>query len=157
MAIDTTQHEQIVREYAAWVNGDSSKADVVAESVDVYNPGMPDGEVHSRADWGAYLRKLRSGFPDLQFTEEEVASADDVVMVEFVLTGTHRGEFRGLPPTGREVTIRGVDRFLVEDGTIQEIRVYFDSQRIPEQLGLTFPTIVTQLPKLGWRKIQQKA
>lgn len=154
MATDTTQHEQLVRDYFAWVNGDSSKLDVFSESVDVYNPGLPDGEVHERAEYDAYLQKIKAGFSDVHFAEEEVVSGDDVVMVEFTVTGTHDGKFRGLPPTGRKLKIRGVEKFHVADGKIQEVHVYYDTKEIPEQLGLTFPTVVGQLPKLALRKIQ---
>lgn len=153
MATDTTQHEQLVRDYVAWVNGDSAKVDVLAESIDVYNPGLPGGEVHERAEYAAYLRAIRTGFPDVHFATEEVVSADDVVLVEFTITGTHDGEFKGIPPTERTVEIRGVEKFRIEGGVIHEIRVYYDTREIPEQLGLTFPTVVGQLPKLARKKI----
>lgn len=153
MATETTQHEQLVRDYVAWVNGDSTGSDVLWESVDVYNPGLPEGEVHGRAEYDAYLRKIRSGFSDLHFAPEAVVSGGDVVMVEFTITGTHDGPFRGVPPTGRDVEIRGVEKFRVADDRVREIRVFYDTREIPEQLGLTFPTVVGQLPKLAWRKI----
>lgn len=153
MAIDTTQHEQVVRDYLAWVNGDDSRADALSESVSVYNPGVPDGVVHSRAEWDAYLQQLRAGFSDLHIEEEEMLARDEIAMVEFRITGTHDGEFRGLPPTGRAVEVRGVEKFVIEDGRIRELYIYFDSQEIPEQLGLTFPAVLGQVPKLAWRKI----
>lgn len=70
MATDTTRSEQVVHEYTAWVNGDSSKVNVLSESVDVYNPGLPNGEVHGRAEYEAYIQELRTGLPDFQFTEK---------------------------------------------------------------------------------------
>lgn len=146
--------EQAVHEYKAWVNGDSSKVDVLSESVDVYNPGLPDGEVHSRAAYEAYLQEVRTGFPDFQLTEEEVVSSGDVVMAEFTITGTHEGEFQGLPPTGREVEIRGVETFRVADGNVVECHVYYDTRELADQLGLTFPTVIGQLPTLARGKLR---
>lgn len=149
-----TESEQVVHDYIAWVNGDPSKVNVLSESVDVYNPGLPEGEVHDRAAYEAYLREIRAGFPDLQFTEEAVVSSDDVALVEFTITGTHDGEFVGIPPTGREVEIRGAEKFRIADGKVVECHVYYDTQELADQLGLTFPTVIGQLPKLVWGKLQ---
>ena len=154
MATDTTRSEQVVHEYTAWVNGDSSKVNVLSELVDVYNPGLPNGEVHGRAEYEAYIQELRTGLPDFHFTEKEVVSSGDIVMVEFTITGTHDGELKGIPATGREVEIRGIEKFGVVDGKIQTIHAYFDTRQIPEQLGLTFPTVLGQLPKLALKKIR---
>jgi steroid delta-isomerase-like uncharacterized protein len=154
MATETTQPEQLVHDYAAWLNGESSKVKVLSESVDVYNPGLPDGEVHSRSDYQAYIQGLRTGLPDFQFTADEVISSGDTVMVEFSITGTHDGELKGIPATGRKIEIRGIEKFRVADGKIQAMYAYFDTRQIPEQLGLTFPTVLSQLPKLALKKIR---
>lgn len=154
--VDHASHQnEVVQDYVSWVNGNSSHIDVLSESIDVYNPGLPDGEVHRRSEFEAYLREIRTGFPDVHFVEEEVVARDDIVMVEFTITGTHDGEFQGLPPTDRQVEIRGVEKMRVADGKIQEIHVYYDTQEIPNQLGMTFPTVLGQLPKLAWRKIRK--
>lgn len=150
----STGSEQAVQDYIAWVNGDPSKVTALSESVDVYNPGLPDGEVHSRTAYESYLQEIRAGFPDVQFTADEVASSGDVVLIEFTITGTHDGEFQGLPPTGREVEIRGVEKFRIADDKVVECHVYYDTQELANQLGLTFPTVLGQLPKLAWRKLR---
>jgi hypothetical protein len=46
-----------------------------------------------------------------------------------------------------------MEKFRVVDGKIQEMHAYFDTREIPEQLGLTFPAIVGQLPKIALRKV----
>jgi predicted ester cyclase len=80
-------------------------------------------------------------------------SRDDVVFVEFTITGTHDGELKGVPPTGRHLELQGMEKFRVVDGRIQEMHAYFDTRAIPEQLGLTFPAVIGQLPKLVVRKV----
>lgn len=147
--------KQTLRDIEAWFNGDSSKNDVLDESVYVYNPGLPDDEVHSRDAFQAYMDEIRAGFPDIHLSFEEVTSNDDIVMAEFQITGTHEAEFQGLPPTGRSVEIWGIDKLRIEDGTITEYYTYYDTQDIPDQLGLTFPEVVGQLPKLVWGKVKQ--
>jgi len=47
-----------------------------------------------------------------------------------------------------------MDVISVADGTIREHRVYYNLQEMLDQLGLTFPAVVGQLPKLAWRKLK---
>lgn len=157
MGDDPTDPEQVVRDAFAYVNGDSSKIDAIAESVDVYDPVLPEGEVHNRSEWAAFVRDYREGFPDIHFSIDELVTNDDIVMAEMTISGTHKGEFRGIPPTGREFEIRAIDKFIVKDEQVVEWRPYFDTREVHEQLGLTFPAVLGQLPKLAWRKIKIRA
>ena len=154
MSDTISQTEQVVRDFVAWENGDSSKVDVVSESLDVYNPGLDGGEVHDRESYAAYLQAGRVAFPDIRITIEGIVANEEIVMTEVRITGTQEGEFKGLPPTGRSVDIRGMGKFVVIDGTVEECHLYYDSREMANQLGLTFPEILGQLPKLAWRKIK---
>jgi steroid delta-isomerase-like uncharacterized protein len=152
---DTTSHpEQVVRDFVAWENGDSSKVDVVSESLDVHNPGLDGGEVHDRESYAAYLRTGRSAFPDMRISIEEMVADGDTVMAEVRITGTHEGEFNGLPPTGRSVDVRGMGKFSIADGTVEECHLHYDSREMARQLGMTFPEVLGQLPGLAWRKLK---
>jgi len=154
MSDTNSQTAQTVRDFVAWENGNSSKVDSVSESIDVYNPGLDDGEVHDRESYAAYLQEGRSAFPDMQIALEQIVADGDVVMAEVRITGTHEGEFKGLPPTDRSVEIRGMGKFLITDGTVEECYLYYDTQEMANQLGMTFPEVVGQLPKLAWRKLK---
>lgn len=154
MADSSTDPADVVRDAFAWLNGDESKIDAIAEDVDVYGPALPEGEVHSREEWASFIKANRAGFPDIEFSIQELVAGDDIVMVELTISGTHTGEFMGIPPTNREIEIPAVDKFVVKDEQVVEWRPYFDSREIPEQLGLSFPGIIGQLPKLAWRKIR---
>jgi predicted ester cyclase len=75
---------------------------------------------------------------------------DELVLVaEWTMRGTHSGPFDGLPPTGNEIELDGVDVVTVSDDGITSITGYFDQRAFVEQLGLTFPTVVGQLPTLA--------
>jgi predicted ester cyclase len=90
------------------------------------------------------LRAFRTGFPDIVFAIEEQISEGDKVVSRFEWTGTHRGEFLGIPATGRPVRVWGVviDR-LVEgrDGRpkIKETRIIMDTFGLMTQLGVVPP------------------
>jgi len=91
-----------------------------------------DGEEAVRG----YYAATRTAFPDQRNVVHAIHHADDAVIVEFDLLGTHRGPLRGVPPTGREFTCRMVALFLFADDRIVCERVYFDSATILRQLGL---------------------
>lgn len=153
MTEEPTQAEELARDCFAWANGDASKAEAMADTLDVYNPGLPGGEVHSREEWAQYRDQIEAGFPDVHFGIDALVAEDDIAMVEFRITGTHEREFQGLPPTGREMEILGVDVLDIEDGKVTEWRTYYDREDLKAQMGLTFPEIIGQMPKLLWAKI----
>lgn len=129
--------ESVLDDYTALWNGDFSKLEVVSESVDVYLPALSDGEVHGRDAFESYLRDLRTGFPDWHVTVDETLAEDGVVMKEWTVTATHKGEYSGVPPTGRPIEISGMAKILIENGKVQEDRLYYDFHDLIEQLGLT--------------------
>ncbi|MDS0476835.1 ester cyclase [Natrinema sp. 1APR25-10V2] len=132
----TSELESLMSDYTALWNGDFSKLDAVAESVDVYHHAAPDGEIHGREALEAFIREFHSGFPDFNITVDEWISSNGIVMKEWTMTGTHEGEFTGIPPTGHEIESTGMAKILVADGKVQEDRLYYNPQVTIEQLGL---------------------
>lgn len=132
----SSKHDQLRNDYVDLWNGDFSKLDVVSETVAVYDPGAPDGEVHGRDALEALLEDVRTGFPDFQVTVEDTLTSEDLVMGEWTATGTHEGEFNDVPPTEREIDLTGMDKIRVADGKVQEHRLYYDLQEMFEQLGV---------------------
>ena len=93
-----------------------------------------DGEDEVRR----YFALSRTPFPDQRNELVSLRHADDAVVVELNLLGTHQGELRGNPPTGRTFRSRMAALFIFEDGGDGIIceRVYFDSGDILRQLEL---------------------
>jgi steroid delta-isomerase-like uncharacterized protein len=84
------------------------------------------------------LRGMRSAFPDLDFSIEEQISERDKVASRFEWTGTHTGEFLGVPATGRKVRVWGIVIDRLEEGRIKETRIIMDTLGLMMQLGV-FP------------------
>ena len=82
------------------------------------------------------LRAMRAGFPDIVFAIQEQISEGDKVASRFEWTGTHRGEFLGIPATGRPVRVWGmvIDRLV--EGRIKETRIIMDTMGMMIQLGV---------------------
>ena len=95
-------------------------------------PGMPS------MDWNGHkqlLSALINAFPDFHHKLEDVVAEGNKVAVRFTITGTHRGEFQGIPPTGKRVSIGGTDFLTIVDGKITEERVFVDMIGWLQQLG----------------------
>jgi steroid delta-isomerase-like uncharacterized protein len=98
---------------------------------------MPNGEViDGEAAVSRYYEETRAAFPDQRNELVAMHQADDAVIVEFDLLGTHQGTYRGLPPTGRSFRCRMAAIFEFEGEGIVCERVYFDSTTILRQLGI---------------------
>ena len=90
-----------------WNQGDLAVADEIYASDFVFhdpvNPGIrgPEGYKQLAA---TYL----TAFPDLHFTIEDMTAEGDKVAVRWSTTATHKGEFMGIPPTGRQAPVTGI-------------------------------------------------
>ena len=98
---------------------------------------VPNGEVIDGDEAvAAYYQETRAAFPDQRNEVVALHHADDAVIVEFDLMGTHKGSYRGLPPTGRAFKCRMTAIFVFEEDRLVCERVYFDSATILRQLGI---------------------
>lgn len=96
---------------------------------------VPTGQVHDgEAAVRTYFRESRSAFPDQRNELLSLRHADDAVVVEFWLLGTHRGPLLGFEPTGREFRCQMTAFFIFEGVDLVCERVYFDSTTIVRQL-----------------------
>jgi len=98
---------------------------------------VPTGDVFDgEAEVRGYFAESRTAFPDQRNELIALHHADDAVVVEFDVLGTHLGNLRALPPTGRSFRSRMAAFFLFEGERLVCERVYFDQQSIMRQLGL---------------------
>ncbi|MDX1393574.1 MAG: ester cyclase [Gemmatimonadota bacterium] len=82
-----------------------------------------------------FYRTLWSGFPDLRISVEDMIGERDRVAWRLRVTGTHEGEFRGVGPTGVEVTFAAQYIFRFREGKIVERWTNFDRLGVMVQLG----------------------
>lgn len=129
---------------------------LVSDTFVMYDPAAPGkgvpgpkGEVHGREGLERFMATLTTAFPDFEVAIVDMVADDSLAMYEVELTMTHEGPLGRLPPTGRRVEVRGASILRVEDGVVQEHRFHTDMRESAEQLGLTFPTVLGQLPKLA--------
>ena len=95
-------------------------------------PGQGPGRDGLKHAIGMFL----TAFPDLTWTTDEQIAEGDKVVSRFTWTGTHRGEFLGIPPTQRNVTVWGVVIDVVREGKFSESRIIMDTMGLMQQLGV---------------------
>lgn len=100
-----------------------------------------DLRVHTTmGDWDyptykGFMQMLVAAFPDLQYTAEDVIAEGDKAVVRYTFTGTQKGPFQGLPPTGKRVKIEGIGIVKVKNGRMQEFWFASDMLGMMQQLG----------------------
>jgi steroid delta-isomerase-like uncharacterized protein len=82
-----------------------------------------------------FLEGVFGAFPDLDLRPDQLIAEDGLVTVRHVVRGTHRGEFLGVPATGRVVTFQAVDIFRLTGNKIVEQWVVIDALGLLQQLG----------------------
>ena len=84
----------------------------------------------------AMITKYRNAFPDCKVEIDEMFSAGDRVVARFSYSGTHRGDFEGIAPTGRSVQGTGIDVLHMLDGRIVASYSQWDALGLMQQLGV---------------------
>jgi steroid delta-isomerase-like uncharacterized protein len=117
-----------------WGQGDMEAADAVLADDFVEHhpaPGQPPGrEGHKQV-----VELWRTAFPDLTLTVDDLFADGAKVALRWTARGTHRGALMGLPPTGRQVTLTGIDVLRIVDGRIAERWGEFNGIEMLQQLG----------------------
>ncbi|MBE7552114.1 MAG: ester cyclase [Anaerolineales bacterium] len=95
-------------------------------------PGIPPGREAPKV----LFTMLRSAFPDLKATIEHLVAEGDKVVLHMTWTGTHKGEFMGIPPTGKRMSITVIDILGMAEGKFVEHWGVMDSMAMMQQLGV---------------------
>jgi steroid delta-isomerase-like uncharacterized protein len=114
--------------------GDESVAEVIIHP-DFVDHTNPPGMQHGLEGHKAIVRLFRTVFPDLQWEINDLIAEGDKVVARTTMRGTHRGDFFGIPPTGRKVEMPGVHIMRVADGRIIEHWGSNDDLSLMRQLG----------------------
>ena len=75
-----------------------------------------------------------TAFPDLHWNIEEQIAEGEKVVTRFTMTGTHQGDFMGIPATGRSINVWGIVIDVVRNGLFSESRIILDSSALIQQL-----------------------
>lgn len=99
-----------------------------------HDPGSP--AVRDLEGLKESIRVIHLSFPDVHTNIDVMLTDGDCVIKRFTLTGTHQREFNGIPPTGKQIKLEGIDILRVSDGKIRELWMGVDYLVMLQQLGV---------------------
>ena len=111
--------------------------ELIAEDFVEHQP-LP-GTAQGREGVKQTMVMVRSAFPDVRIAVEADVAEGDMLFAMGTMTGTHQGEFMGIPATGKAISVLFMDLFRVRDGKFVEHWALFDTAAMMEQLGVQPP------------------
>lgn len=122
---------------------------VIREHIDALNDGDRDrlaetladrmtfeGETVTREEILPIYEAYWTGFPDIEYTIDELVAEGDLVVARQHFIGTHDGTFRGIERTGERVHVTQMVMWEIEDGTISAAWFEWDDLGLYTQLGV---------------------
>ena len=97
-------------------------------------PGHPE-PMRGPAGYLAIIGMMRGGFPDIQWTLEEMVAEGDKVAARFTMRGTHRGTFFGVPPTEKTIAVQAMNIYRLSGGQFVEEHGQPDMLGLLQQIG----------------------
>ena len=116
-----------------WNKGNVGEAEAFL-ATDFVSHNTLDAQIVGPREYGEAVTGFRAAFPDFHTTLEDVLVDGDRVVVRGTDRGTHRGDFMGVPASGREVTTTWIEIFRMEDGKAAEGWLESDSAALRNQL-----------------------
>jgi predicted ester cyclase len=98
----TENNKQVMGRFVEFINtvNEQLATELISQDAIFYVPGQPE-PMRGPAGYLAIVNMIRSGFPDIQWSLEEMVAEGDKVAARFIMRGTHQGAFFGVPPTGK--------------------------------------------------------
>jgi predicted ester cyclase len=130
----SAENKTIVRQYFASWGAPEAERESLAPDFVGHMPGIP--EPMNREAFMQYQGVVLSAFPDFAPTVEDQIAEGDLVANRLVFHGTHKGDFQGIRPTGKRITVTATTIERVVGGKIVEHWIEFDGLGMMQQLGV---------------------
>ena len=134
--MSTEDNKQVMSRFIEFINTANEKLGNKLISIDAkfYVPGQSE-PMQGPSGYMAIIGMMRSGFPDVQWTLEEMVAEEDKIATRFTMRGTHKGTFFGVPPTGKSIKVQVMNLYR------------FSNERIIEEYGQ--PDLLGLLQQIG--------
>ncbi|MGH3064331.1 MAG: ester cyclase [Gaiellaceae bacterium] len=103
-------------------------------------PGAPE-PIRGKEGFRAFVTSYQTAFPEATITIDDQIAEGEQVVTRWTGRGTNTGELLGMPPTGKEITIRGITYGRIVDGKAREAWIIWDTLAMMQQLGVIPETI----------------
>lgn len=129
------ENKTIVRRYLedVWSQGDLDAADEIVTAAVVFR--SPLRQIEGLAAFKQFVAGVRTVFPDIHFTTDDLIAEGDCVAARWTMTGTQEGDFMGIPASGRHFTVPGVSILRPSGGQVAEAELFWDRLSLMDQIG----------------------
>jgi len=129
-------NKQTMHRFTEFINTASDKmaTELISPNAIFYVPGRPE-PLKGPDGYLEIIGMMRSGFPDIQWTLEEMIAEDERVAARFTMRGTHQGTFVGVPPTGNKIKVQAMNFYRLSGGQFVEERGQPDLLALLQQIG----------------------
>jgi steroid delta-isomerase-like uncharacterized protein len=128
--------DRVLEDWERHLNAHDAARFVTLFTDDVVYEDVTFGAVnHGKAETQAFIESFFPAFPDLAFEVTSRFAAGDRAGLEWVMTGTHRGDLPGLPASGKRCNVRGATIVELAGGKIRRNSDYWDLATMLKQLG----------------------
>ena len=134
--MSTEANKTVVRRMVeeGWNQGNLNVVDelLAADAFDHHDSDVPSFPEHMKEQITLFHR----AFPDFHFAIEDMVAEGDKVAFRATITGTHQGEYNGIPPTGRQIAFEHMHIVRVVDGKGVDHWAVLDTLSLLQQLGV---------------------
>ncbi|WP_221408901.1 ester cyclase [Ohtaekwangia koreensis] len=129
-------HKDFFKQFVQFINtADENLAQRLISPVAKFHvPGQPE-PAQGPKGYLMVISMMRSGFPDIQWTLEDMITEGDKVAARFTMRGTHHGEFFGVPATGKVIGIQAINFYRLSNEQIIEEHGQPDMLELLRQIG----------------------
>ena len=132
----TEKSKGIMNRFVEFINTANEKlaTELISPDAIFYIPGSHE-PMRGIAGYLAIIRMMRSGFPDIQWTLEEMVTEGDKIAARYTMRGTHQGAFFGVPPTGKTIQVQSMGFYKLSGNQFIEEHGLPDMLLLLQQIG----------------------
>jgi steroid delta-isomerase-like uncharacterized protein len=108
--------------------------EIISPSHALHDPNLTDSAIGPEA-YKRQVTRFVTAFPDLRFNVEDMFGEKDKLAVAWTISGTHKGEFMGIAPTNKKVSVDGITLNHIVNGKIMDSYISWDALGMMQQLG----------------------
>ncbi len=129
-------NKQTMNRFVEFINtaSESLAEKLISPDAIFYVPGRPE-PMRGPKGYLEIIYMMRSGFPDIQWTPDDMVAENDRIAARFSMRGTHRGTFFGVPPTGNLIEVGAINFYRFSGGQIVEEFGQPDLLGLLQQIG----------------------
>jgi steroid delta-isomerase-like uncharacterized protein len=108
--------------------------ELISPSHALHDPNVSGSQIGPDA-YKRQVIRFTTAFPDLHLAIDDIVSEKDKLVISWIISGTHKGEYEGIPPTDKKIFVEGITINNIANGKILDSYISWDALGLMRQLG----------------------